>query len=122
ALAGLEDLVEMGGISLSAVHEIVHGTTLVTNTVIERKGATLGLLTTQGFRDILEMGTEQRYDIYDLFLQYPEPFVSRELRLEVPERIDRDGRIVVALDRESVRRSLKALMERGVEAAALWFL
>jgi 5-oxoprolinase (ATP-hydrolysing) len=57
----------------------VHGTTLVTNAVIERKGAKLGLITTQGFRDILEMGTEQRYDIYDLFLAFPEPLVPRAI-------------------------------------------
>ena len=69
----------------------MHGTTLVTNAIIERKGAKLGLITTQGFRDILEMGTEQRYDIYDLFLSFPEPLVPRDRRLEVAERIDRDG-------------------------------
>ncbi|HST93617.1 MAG TPA: hydantoinase/oxoprolinase family protein, partial [Microvirga sp.] len=122
ALAGLEELVETAGIDLAAVHEIVHGTTLVTNAVIERKGAKLGLLTTQGFRDILEMGTEQRYDIYDLFLRYPEPFVSRDLRLEIPERIDRDGRIVTAIDRDRVRQSLRTLLEAGVEAVAVCFL
>jgi 5-oxoprolinase (ATP-hydrolysing) len=122
ALAGLEELVEMAGIGLAEVYEIVHGTTLVTNAVIERKGAKLGLLTTQGFRDILEMGTEQRYDIYDLFLSYPQPFVSRDLRLEIPERIDRNGRIVTALERNSVRKSLQTLLESGVEAIAVCFL
>ena len=60
----------------------MHGTTLVANALIERRGAKLGLITTEGFRDILEMGTEQRYDIYDLFLQYPEPLVPRRRRLE----------------------------------------
>src|SRR5258708_5890572 len=68
ALEGLAELVAASGVTLSAVGEIVHGTTLVTNAIIERKGAALGLLTTAGFRDLLEMGTEQRYDIYDLFL------------------------------------------------------
>jgi hypothetical protein len=76
ALAGLAELTEAGGIALSDVAEIIHGTTLVTNAIIERKGAPLGLITTQGFRDLLEMGTEQRYDIYDLFLRYPDPLVA----------------------------------------------
>ena len=90
ALIGLGELTEMAGITLADVGDIVHGTTLVTNAVIERKGSKLGLITTKGFRDILEMGTEQRYDIYDLFLQYPAPLVPRRRRLEVPERMDRD--------------------------------
>src|SRR6478672_447844 len=81
ALIGLEEIVEMSGIRLGDVGEIVHGTTLVTNTIIERNGAKVGLVTTSGFGDILEMGTEQRYDIYDLFLQFPEPFVPRNRRL-----------------------------------------
>ncbi|WGF89115.1 hydantoinase B/oxoprolinase family protein [Marinivivus vitaminiproducens] len=122
ALLGLEELVAMAGIGLSEVREIVHGTTLVTNAVIERKGAKLGLITTEGFRDILEMGTEQRYDIYDLFLPFPEPFVPRRLRLEVTERLDRDGAIVTALDEETVKAAARRLAEDGVEAVALCFL
>ena len=74
----------------------MHGTTLVTNALIERSGARLGLITTRGFRDILEMGTEQRYDIYDLFLQFPDPLVPRRHRLEVAERMDRDGNALTA--------------------------
>jgi N-methylhydantoinase A/oxoprolinase/acetone carboxylase beta subunit len=77
ALAGLAELTAAAGIALPEVAEIIHGTTLVTNAIIERKGAPVGLITTQGFRDLLEMGTEQRYDIYDLFLRYPEPLVAR---------------------------------------------
>lgn len=122
ALIGLGELVAMAGITLAEVGDIVHGTTLVTNAVIERKGSRLGLITTQGFRDILEMGTEQRYDIYDLFLSFPEPLVSRELRLEVPERIDRDGKIVTALDAAAVRAAADALVSAGCEAVAIGFL
>jgi 5-oxoprolinase (ATP-hydrolysing)/N-methylhydantoinase A len=122
ALIGLEELVAMAGIGLAEIGDIVHGTTLVTNAVIERKGAKLGLITTQGFRDILEMGTEQRYDIYDLFLTFPEPLVSREHRLEVPERIDRDGEIVTALDADAVRRAAGELVAAGCEAVAICFL
>ncbi|MFC0407466.1 hydantoinase B/oxoprolinase family protein [Roseomonas elaeocarpi] len=122
ALLGLEELVAMAGITLADVGEIIHGTTLVTNAVIERKGAKLGLITTQGFRDILEMGTEQRYDIYDLFLGFPEPLVSRDLRLEVPERLDRDGRVIEALDENAVRQALRQLLDAGVEAVSVCFL
>ncbi|MBJ6127177.1 hydantoinase B/oxoprolinase family protein [Microvirga splendida] len=122
ALTGLEELVQGAGIGLDAVDEIVHGTTLVTNAIIERKGAKLGLLTTRGFRDIIEMGTEQRYDIYDLFLTFPEPLVGRDLRLEVGERIDRDGRIVEPLDEAAVLSAGRELVEAGCEAAAICFL
>src|SRR6266700_3687722 len=107
ALDGLAALNREAGIALSDVGEIIHGTTLVTNALIERNGARLGLLTTRGFRDILAMGTEQRYDIYDLFLKFPEPLVARRHRLEVPERIDRDGRVVVPLDLDAVRAAAR---------------
>jgi len=109
ALEGLTELLQAARLTLADIGDVVHGTTLVTNALIERSGARLGLITTRGFRDILEMGTEQRYDIYDLFLQFPEPFVPRNRRLEVTERIDRDGAIVTALDESQVRavRNLK---------------
>ncbi len=122
ALLGLDELVAMRGIALSDVSEMVHGTTLVTNAIIERKGAKLGLITTQGFRDVLEMGTEQRYDIYDLFLAFPEPFVSRNLRLEAIERMDPDGNIVIPLDVASVERAARAMVADGCEAIAIAFL
>ena len=77
ALEGLAALTAEAGIMLADVSEIIHGTTLVTNAIIERRGSRLGLLTTRGFRDNLEMGTEQRYDIYDLFLSFPNPLVPR---------------------------------------------
>src|ERR1700674_4174576 len=94
ALQGLIELMAESGIALDAVDEIVHGTTLVTNAIIERRGVKVGLLTTQGFRDVLEMGTEQRYDIYDLFIKFPAPLVARRHRVEIPERIDTRGRVV----------------------------
>ena len=122
ALAGLGELVAAGDITLADIGDIVHGTTLVTNAVIERKGCRLGLITTAGFRDLLEMGTEQRYDIYDLFLHFPEPLVSRELRLEVFERVDRDGQVVTALDHSAVRAAAGRLVAAGCEAVAVAFL
>lgn len=123
ALLGLQELMAKGGISLAEVGDIVHGTTLVTNAIIERKGgARLGLLTTAGFRDILEMGTEQRYDIYDLFLQFPEPLVPRDRRLELDERMDSQGRVVTPLDETQVRAALAQLVAAGVNAVAVCLL
>src|ERR1700722_11626469 len=122
ALEGLAEIVSGAGIQLADVSEIVHGTTLVTNALIERRGAKLGLITTAGFRDILEMGTEQRYDIYDLFLQYPEPLVPRRRRLEVTERMDRDGRAIVPIDLETLRAAARKLAADGVESIAVCFL
>jgi 5-oxoprolinase (ATP-hydrolysing) len=122
ALIGLQELTAMAGVTLADIGDIVHGTTLVTNTLIERRGAKLGLITTRGFRDILEQGTEQRYDIYDLFLTFPEPLVPRDLRLEVPERVDRDGRVVEALDAKAVLARAGQLAAAGCEAVAICFL
>ncbi|MCC6716347.1 MAG: hydantoinase B/oxoprolinase family protein [Acetobacteraceae bacterium] len=122
AMLGLDALVAAAGLTLADIGEIVHGTTLVTNALIERRGARLGLITTAGFRDLLEMGTEQRYDIYDLFLQYPAPLVPRRHRLEVAERMDRDGHAVVPLDLGSVRAAARALVAEGCEAIAVGFL
>ena len=122
ALDGLRQIIAGHGARFADVAEIVHGTTLVTNAVIGRNGARLGLITTAGFRDVLEAGTEQRYDIYDLFLTYPDPLVPRRRRLEVAERIDRDGQVVTALDAEGVRRAAQTLREAKAEAVAICFL
>ena len=122
ALEGLADLLHAAGLTLAEIGDIVHGTTLVTNALIERNGARLGLITTRGFRDILEMGTEQRYDIYDLFLQFPDPLVPRRHRLEVAERMDRDGNVLTPLDADEVRAVAQRLAAEGVEAIAICFL
>src|SRR5262249_61458038 len=91
ALEGLDDLLRAAGLRVEDVGQLVHGTTLVTNAIIERSGAALGLLTTRGFRDTLEMGIEPPYDIYDLFLRFPEPLAPRAWRREIDERISRAG-------------------------------
>lgn len=122
ALKGLSELVTDAGISVADLAEIVHGTTLVTNAVIERKGAKIGLITTQGFRDILEIGTEQRYDIYDLTLSFPAALVDRALRLEVPERVGADGSEILPLDERAVLRAAEQLEKAGVEAIAICFM
>ena len=122
ALLGLEEIVVMRGKTLADINDIVHGTTLVTNAIIERKGARLGLITTAGFRDVLEMGAEQRYDIYDLFIGFPEPFVPRDRRLEAHERIDAQGAVLVPLDRAQVAEAARRLIAQGCEAIAVAFL
>jgi 5-oxoprolinase (ATP-hydrolysing) len=119
ALSGLRELTEAAGITLRDVEEIVHGTTLVTNAIIERRGAPLGLITTCGFRDVLEHGSEQRYDIYDLFLRFPEPLVRRRHRFAVPERMSRDGRPITPLHEEAVAQAADALAADGVQAIAI---
>lgn len=122
ALAGLEELVALRGIALSDVGEMVHGTTLVTNAVIERKGAELGLITTAGFRDILEMGTEQRYDIYDLFVEFPDPLAPRDRRIEVVERLNAQGEVLTPLEETGVSRAARDLVAAGCDAIAVAFL
>ncbi len=122
ALQGLAELLSAAGLTLADIGDAVHGTTLVTNTLIERTGARIGLITTRGFRDILEMGTEQRYDIYDLFLQFPDPLVPRRHRLEVTERLDRDGNVLTPLDPAEVRATALRLRAEGAEAIAICFL
>ena len=122
ALRGAAELVESAGIGLGQIQKILHGTTLVTNAIIERRGADLGLITTAGFRDLLEMGTEQRYDIYDLFLEFPEPLVPRRHRLEVRERMSRDGNVVLPLDQEGLKAAVDRLVEDGIGTVAIAFL
>src|SRR5579884_3675643 len=106
----------------AALDRLIHGTTLVTNTIIERKGARTALLTTRGFRDAVEIGREHRYDLYDLFLEMPRPLVPRYLRFEVPERILADGSIREPLDEAYVERLVRELACKGVEALAVAFL
>ena len=107
---------------LARLEEVVHGTTLVINAIIERKGARTGLLTTQGFRDVLELGREIRYAAYDVFAQFPEPLVPRERRLEVPERLRADGSVLRALDEGEARAAVRALAGMGVESVAVCLL
>src|SRR4051812_43391236 len=116
ALDGLSELVAEAKLTLADIGEVVHGTTLVTNAIIERRGARLGLLTTKGFRDSLEMGTEQRYDIYDLFLSFPEPLVPRRHRLEIGERLDRNGRVVSRLGPDQVGAAGGGIVGGGLGA------
>ena len=119
---GLSELLEREGINASQISTIVHGTTLVTNALIERKGASTALLTTQGFRDAISIGTEHRYDMYDIFIEKPEPLVPRSLRYGVRERMLDDGSVAIRLDDDQVRQIAAELREWEVEAVAVSFL
>jgi N-methylhydantoinase A len=119
---GLRALLEKEGLQPSQIDVIVQGTTLATNALIERKGAKTALITTQGFRDILELRREVRYDLFDLFIEMPEPLVPRDLRLGVRERIDKDGGIATELDESQLKELVNQLTGQGVESVAVCFL
>jgi N-methylhydantoinase A len=101
---------------------VIHATTLVTNTILERKGALTGLITTAGFRDLLEIQREVRYDLYDLFIQMPKPIVPRRLRFGVTERALADGSIRTSLNENELRAAARELRDAKVEAVAVVFL
>ena len=120
---GVATLASRDGVAIDDVQDIVHGTTLVPNAGIERRGAVTGMLTTEGFRDILDMGFESRYDLYDLRLRFPTPLVPRRLRAEVSERVRADGSVERKLDRDSVRDAVARLRSKGkIEALAVCLL
>ena len=119
---GVERIAREAGLELGGIDGVVHGTTLVANTIIERTGARVGLITTGGFRDVLEVGTEMRYDLYDLFLEKAEPLVPRDRRLAVDERIDADGCVIRPMDETGLREAAQALVEARVEAVAVCFV
>ena len=101
---------------------LAHGTTLVTNAIVERRVGAVGLVTTRGFRDVLEIGREAKYDIYDMFLPLPPPIVPRERRHEVTERLDIDGSVLTPLAKKDVVAAGKALVAQNVDAVAICFL
>jgi N-methylhydantoinase A len=110
------------GIVPAGVERVVHGTTLVTNAIIERKGSRTALLATSGFRDAVEIGRERRYELYDLFVEHPRPLAPRHLRFDVPERILADGTVQEPLDEQHVERLARELAAAGIEAVAVSFL
>jgi N-methylhydantoinase A len=121
-LNGVSDILIKSNIQTVDIQSIVHGTTLVTNAVIERKGAKTGLLTTQGFEDVLEIGREMRYDIYDLNIVMPKPLVPRPLRLGVTERMDKSGNILTPLSISDLEKHVETFKAEGVASVAVCFL
>ena len=122
AIEGVRRLLRSTAVDPAAVGGVVHATTQTSNTVIERTGARTALVTTAGFRDILELGRESRYDVYDLFIELPAPLVPRRRRLEIDERLGADGRVERSPDLGSVRELARHLVEEGVEAVAVCLL
>jgi N-methylhydantoinase A len=118
----LTEVLIPGNIALGELATIVHGTTLVTNALIERKGDPAALLTTRGFRDSVEIGRESRYDLYDLTIENPQPLVPRWLRFDVPQRTSADGSTLEELDVAFVERLASELWDNGVVAVAISFL
>ncbi|HTK12699.1 MAG TPA: hydantoinase/oxoprolinase family protein [Xanthobacteraceae bacterium] len=119
---GINGLLRKAGVAPSAIEHTIHGTTLATNAIIERRGAVTALLTTQGFKDTLEFAFGHRFDQYDLEMQRPEALVSRPWRLEVPERMAADGSVLLPLDDGAVRTLCRRIQDAGIESVAVSFL
>src|SRR5436309_8630639 len=119
---GLQELVTRAGLGWADLAQVVHGTTLGSNIVIERKGRNVALLTTRGFRDVLIIGREKRYQLYDLFIEKPAPLVPRSGIREVTERIAFDGEVLTPLDEAGLRATVRALAKEGISALAVCLL
>lgn len=121
-LNGIEKIMGISGKTLTEVGTFVHGTTLATNAIIERRGANTAFIGTDGFRDVLEIGTESRYDQYELALEKPKPLVERPLRYTVRERIDARGKELLPLDEAQLGAIAAELKEKGIESVGVAFL
>ena len=121
-LNGIEQVLAKAGTASGDIGMLLHGTTLATNAIIERKGANVALITTDGFRDVLEIGYESRFNQYDIFIDKPTPLVPRHRRFTVPERVDVHGRVLLDLDEDAVQALLPKLDRAGVESIAIGFL
>ena len=121
-LEGAAAILAQAGIGAADLALVIHGTTLATNALIERKGALTALVTTDGFRDSLEMAYEHRFEQYDLYMERPEPLVARPWRFEVPERVAADGTVLLPMDEAAVERIGVAAKAEGAEAIAICFL
>ncbi|CAN7300312.1 hydantoinase/oxoprolinase family protein [Bosea sp. LjRoot9] len=121
-LDGMRLILSDARMHMSDIDVFVHGTTLATNAIIERRGAKTALIATEGFRDIIEIGTESRYDQYDLSIEKPRPLVQRALRFTLPERVDVHGKVRLPLDEAAVAALVPKLKAAGVESVAIAFL
>ncbi|NKB39430.1 MAG: hydantoinase/oxoprolinase family protein, partial [Gammaproteobacteria bacterium] len=121
-MQGLQTIMSQTACEPEDVELIIHGTTLATNAIIEHKGARVAMLTTEGFRDVLELGTESRFDQYDLDLVKPEPLVPREYRFTVSERLAADGNELLPLELSSIRQIAEELKKNEIESVAICFL
>jgi N-methylhydantoinase A len=121
-LQGVREIIDEFSLDTAAFARMVHATTLFTNALIERKGAVTGLITTAGFSDVLEIGRERKYELYDLAIKKPAPLAPRDLRREVAERIDASGAVRAPLDEQQLLAAARELVQHGVESLAVVFL
>lgn len=121
-LEGVRQVLAKAALTPADLALVIHGTTLATNAVIERKGAKTALLTTEGFRDVLALANEARYDQYDLNIDLPQPLVPRRWRLPVAERLDNTGKILLPLDEAAVRAHVPFMKAEGIESLAIGFI
>ena len=121
-LAAIETVVSENGVSWGEVEQVIHGTTLATNAVIERKGSKTAFVTTKGFRDVIETRTESRFEQYDLNIVLPTPLVERADRYVVPERIGANGETLRAFDSDAARRVVDTIRAKGYESVAVGFM
>jgi N-methylhydantoinase A len=121
-LEGVRLILADAGHGFADVAVFVHGTTLATNAVIERRGARTALIATEGFRDVLDIANESRYDQYDLSIEKPRPLVPRALRFTVPERTDVHGQVRLALDESAVRALAPCLRAQGIDSVAIAYM
>lgn len=121
-LNGIQSLLKQLNVSADCVTGVAHGTTVATNTLLERNGAVTALITTEGFRDVLHIGRQSRPELYDLHARKPEPLIPRYLRREAKERSLYDGTVLVQLNVEDLKETVHKLMSEGVESIAICFL
>ncbi len=121
-MIGIDLILKRSGLAAADLGTIIHGTTLATNAIIERKGAKTALIVTEGFRDSLEIAHENRFEQYDIFMDKPPPLVPRDLRLPVPERTEARGRVIVPLDEGALAETAKTLARENVTSVAIGFL
>ncbi|MBV8391798.1 MAG: hydantoinase/oxoprolinase family protein, partial [Alphaproteobacteria bacterium] len=121
-LTGIAEIVKLSGLKPAELGLIIHGTTLATNAIIERKGAKTALIVTEGFRDSIEMAFEHRFEQYDIFMVKPSPLVPRDLRFGVPERLDGRGNVLLPLDEAAVKALAPKLKAAGIEAVAIGYM
>ena len=121
-LEGIDTILQRSGVKASDVTLVIHGTTLATNALIERKGAHTALITTDGFRDSIEIAYEHRFEQYDLYMERPQPLIARDWRFSVPERIAADGSVLLELDEAALRDLADKLAKTDIEAVAVCFL
>jgi N-methylhydantoinase A len=121
-LEGVEAILTQSGVKASDVTLVIHGTTLATNALIERKGAKTALITTDGFRDSIEIAYEHRFEQYDLYMERPQPLIERDWRFSVPERVAADGSVLLPLDEGALKTLAQDLGKTDVESIAVCFL